>query len=199
MLQKSDELIKANPALRLKAEDVLLGRLGRYYALAGQQEKAQKMYADAITRSVHQGNPRALCQCYICRGELCLDSGDSTAALDAIEKTLKIAKHQKYMDYQGHAIKVEADVHRLAYDFPVALQHYQEALKIEEDVGYRLLQVEALIGLAKLNQDLGDMAGAQAYGLRALHLAQESDLGLHRQQACAILDRISANSTAKYA
>jgi len=43
------------------------------------------------------------------------------------------------------------------------------------------------------------MAGAQAYGLRALHLARESDLGLHRQQVCAILDIISANSTAKYA
>jgi len=77
-----------------------------------------------------------------------LDSGDSSAALDAIEKALKIAKHQKYMDYQGHALKLEADVHRLAYDFPAALQHYQEALKNAEDVGYRLLQVEALLGLA---------------------------------------------------
>jgi tetratricopeptide (TPR) repeat protein len=94
---------------------------------------------------------------------------------------------------------LEADVRRLAYDFPVALQHYQEALIIAEDVGYRLLQVEALLGLEKLNRDLGDLAGAQAYGLRALHLAQESDLGLHRQQACTILDSISANSTAKYA
>jgi tetratricopeptide (TPR) repeat protein len=195
MLQKSDELIKANPALRFKAEDVLLGRLGRYYALAGQQEKAQKMYADAITRSVHQGNPRALCQCYIWQGELFLDSGDSPAALVAIEKALKITKRQKYMDYQGHALKVEADVHRLAYDFPAALRHYQEALRIAEDVGYRLLQVEALIGLAKLNQGLGDMTGARTFGLKALHLAQESDLGLHRQWACAILDSISANST----
>ena len=90
-------------------------------------------------------------------------------------------------------------MHHLAYDFPAALQHYQEALKIAEDMGYRLLQVEALLGLEKLNRDLGDLAGAQAYGLRALHLARESDLGLHRQQACAILDSISANSTAKYA
>jgi tetratricopeptide (TPR) repeat protein len=199
MLEKPNELIKAYPALRFKAEDVLLGRLGRYYALAGQHEKAQKMYADAINRSVHQGNPRALCQCYIWQGELCLESGDSTAALDAIEKALKITKRQKYMDYQGHALKVEADMHRQAYDFPEALQHYQEALKIAEDVGYRLLQVEALLGLAKLNQDLGDLAGAQTYGQRALHLAQESDLGLHRQQARAILDSLSTNPTAKYA
>jgi hypothetical protein len=55
-----------------------------------------------------------------------------------------------------------------------------------------------LIGLAKLNQGLGDMTGARTFGLKALHLAQESDLSLHRQWACAILDSLSANSTAKY-
>jgi len=95
--------------------------------------------------------------------------------------------------------RLGVDVHHLAYDFPAALQHYQEALKIAEDMGYRLLQVEALVGLAKFNQDLGDMAGVQAYTLRALHLARESDLGLHCQQACAIQDSISANSAVIYA
>ena len=87
--------------------------------------------------------------------------------------------------------RLGVDVHHLAYDFPAALQHYQEALKIAEDMGYRLLQVEALVGLAKFNQDLGDMTGAHTYALQALRYALESDYGLHLVQAHLILGQLA--------
>ena len=58
-------------------------------------------------------------------------------------------------------------------------------------MGYRLLRVEALIGLAKLNQDLGDMTGAHTYALQALRFARESDYGLHLVQAHLILGKLA--------
>ena len=121
-------------------------------------------------------------------GDILTLEGEFSLAFEKYSESLDICEKESYKDYEGDARRGLGDYHRLSQDYNQAKSYYEEALEISIDLGYRYLNVEVLLGLARLALKTNRRSDkSKNYALEGLELAKESEYTTLQAEALIIL------------
>ncbi|HEX8745427.1 MAG TPA: tetratricopeptide repeat protein [Thermoleophilaceae bacterium] len=151
----------------------VLGRRGYVRACLGDYKEARSLLTRAVDGARADSDDGYVCLFLRVRADLEVRAGRTVEAHADIEEALAIAAGPaSFRDYEGHLLRTRGDVCREGRGLDSALENYGAALRIARESGYRWLEAEALIGLARCAFELeGERERAVEYADRALEIA----------------------------
>jgi adenylate cyclase len=110
-------------------------------------------------------------------GAYCTFTGQCGAeGIAAAEAAIDLDRQLGQLDHLAVPLIVLGQIYQCNGDPELALQHYQEALALAEDMGEPQLLFPCYDGLATLHLDLGDEARAEQFMLKAQNVCDEAGL-----------------------
>jgi tetratricopeptide (TPR) repeat protein len=174
---------------RYEKEDMLAGLEGVCHAELGQAQAALELLSRALGISMQRPNMRAMCYWTWRLGDLYLRVRQIDRALTNHMQALENAQREQFRDYEGHAQRGLGDVYRARHDYPIARQHYTDALRIARTLGNPYLENEVRLSLARMAEAEESWRDAQIQARQVLDRARESGYQVQETEANLILAR----------
>jgi tetratricopeptide (TPR) repeat protein len=190
---KACALESANGDLETRVD----GYLARVEHLRGSVVNAERGYRNAIKKLRISGNKRA--QCYFMRhyAELLIHkydhAGDNRMA-DAeviIRNSIAISASEDYPDFVAYSRELLAWLMLRTNRKEEAALEYAGVLKQATTMGMFRLEADALLGLATLQLELGDVTAARRRAISSLQIANRYLLAARQDRALVVLGKVS--------
>ena len=161
-----------------------LGSMGKLAESAAHLEQARRQW-----RKV--GNLKELCWVLNNLAMTYYQMGQLDLARELFVDALSKARSGGHQRFEPYALVSLADIDRQSNDLSTALERYEQALTLAEDLGDDMtLSTHALSGLAHTYRQLGDTSKAEALARQALASAEERQSPYERGLAQIALGRV---------
>lgn len=169
----------------------IYSNLGSVYVNTGDLKKAEEYYKKALLLAENAGNKNNISIISGNMGNLYADQKEYQKALDYYLRALQIAEELNDRNkitmqfgnigvvYKELGDKADEKIKKKEY-YDLALQYYQKALKIREELGAKNLIATSLGSIGALYSQTGNYAEAEKYLLEALAINKE--LGVKDQE-----------------
>jgi predicted ATPase/DNA-binding SARP family transcriptional activator len=158
----------------------------------GNHDWSESAHRDAITLLEQMGDPWGLAVCKVLLARTLFDRGD-TAAAHVAQEGVEVARRSGDRHVLGIALTQTAQMAVAEGDHEAALSAANEALALQEAIGYTEGTVSALHVLGQSHRLAGDAVAARDVHLRALRLATRIGHAAATCEAVEDLARVDAD------
>jgi tetratricopeptide (TPR) repeat protein len=166
--------------------------LGAAYTLTGRVAAAVPLLTQVLERIRAHDMGENLVFCSLSLGEAYLQVGQLEEAYALVERALAFARAHQERGHEAYALRLfgEIDTHRTLQDGDAAATHYQQALKLADELGMRPLQAHCHCSLGTLYAKISRREQAHAELATALELYRAMTMTCWLPQAEAALARV---------
>jgi tetratricopeptide (TPR) repeat protein len=187
---------RALAAAREMSNDDLILRLqgieGRLAHFRGDVPRARSTYARVVRGLGKCGNKRAESYFMRLHAALELRFGDKESAERMARESMSIGASQNAPDLVAFASELLGRTYHAQGKTQAAIQEYRIALNQAKELDIAGLQADVLLGLAKIQLDLGDAHAARSRALEAMALANIHLLVVRQIKSLILLGKAAA-------
>jgi tetratricopeptide (TPR) repeat protein len=167
----------------------VLGFLARVEHFRGSVRKADEDYKEVLVILESSGNKRAQSYFMRHRAALQMRQGDLSLAERLIRDSMVLAAAENYPDFVAYSRELLARLMVRKGRTEEAAREYRLVLAEARRMGILRLEADALLGLARVQLELGDATVARRRALESLRIANRLILALRQDRALVVLGR----------
>lgn len=183
----NDALEIANKLENKKLANRVVGFIALTKYLQGNLEEADTDFKNACEGLTNNQRARAVFYGY--HGELMLKMGKLDEAQKKIEESRHLAESEYYPDLIEYSRLASAKLFFLRQQYADAQVAYQFVLAFAREKSIRQMEAEALSGLSRLSNELGDFQTARLRAVESLKISNEYLLSLHQTVGLIVLGK----------
>ncbi len=165
------------------------GFLARLEHFRGSVRSAETGYEKVLSSLEKTGNKRAQSYFMRHRAALHVRQGNFTLAERLISDSMVLAAAENYPDFVAYSRELLARLMVRNGRLEDAAREYSEALREAKRMGMYRLEADVLLGLARVQLQLGDATVARRQALESLRIANQYVLALRQDRALVVLGK----------